>query len=115
MNDETQNEGGMFDVNNYFTSLNNNNKSNGEKSTPTTTEDDDDDTNITKNYVPSLPNGKQTSQSNVKKMTYQEIIASNNARLCPKLLLTQRAIQSFIYLLEEVRDPHSGKVWSRSI
>lgn len=42
-------------------------------------------------------------------MTYEEIVAHNNARLCPKLLLTQRAIQSFIYLLEECRDPHSGR------
>jgi len=112
MNDGAQNEGGLFNVNNYFTSLNNNNKSDGEKSTLTTTDDDD----ITKTPVPSQPNGKQTSsQTKMKKMTYQEIIASNNARLCPKLLLTQRAIQSFVYLLEECRDPHSGKVWSRSI
>ncbi len=115
MNDGTQNEGGLFNVNNYFTSLNNKNNSDGEKSSPTTTDDDDDDANITKNTVPSQPNGKQTSQTNMKKMTYQEIIASKNARLCPKLLLTQRAIQSFVYLLEECRDPHSGKVWSRSI
>mmetsp|Transcript_1800 Transcript_1800/g.4002 ORF Transcript_1800/g.4002 Transcript_1800/m.4002 type:complete len:437 (-) Transcript_1800:2866-4176(-) len=38
----------------------------------------------------------------------EEIIALNNARLCPKNLLTQRAIQSFIFLCEECRDPHSG-------
>ena len=29
--------------------------------------------------------------------------------MCPKIILTQCAIQSFIYVLEECRDPHSGK------
>lgn len=108
MNDGEQNEGGLFDVNNYFTSFNknninneNNNDDDGEKAIPTT-----DDTNNKQ----SLPKAKQPPASIMKRMTYQEIIASNNARLCPKLLLTQRAIQSFIYLLEECRDPHSGKV-----
>jgi len=43
-------------------------------------------------------------------MTLDEIEAYNDARLCPKMLLTQSAIQSFCYLLEECRDPHSGKV-----
>jgi hypothetical protein len=42
-------------------------------------------------------------------MTTLEIEEYNNARLCPKMLLTQCAIQSFCYLLEECRDPHSGK------
>eukprot|EP00804_Cyclotella_cryptica_P012736 CCRYP_019209-RB/>CCRYP_019209-RB protein AED:0.10 eAED:0.10 QI:0/0.5/0.33/1/1/0.66/3/272/356 len=42
-------------------------------------------------------------------MTFSEIVAYNNARLCPKMFLTQRAIQSFCYLLAECRDPHSGK------
>lgn len=42
-------------------------------------------------------------------MTTLEIEEYNNARLCPKMLLTQCAIQSFSYLLEECRDPHSGK------
>eukprot|EP00970_Alexandrium_tamarense_P019247 scaffold13804_cov290-Alexandrium_tamarense.AAC.1 len=43
-------------------------------------------------------------------MTFQETIAYNNARLCPKMFLTQRTIQSFIFLLAECRDPHSGKL-----
>lgn len=42
-------------------------------------------------------------------MTISEIAAYNNARLCPKMLLTQCSIQTFSYLLEECRDPHSGK------
>ena len=42
-------------------------------------------------------------------MTPAQIEEYNNARLCPKMLLTQSAIQSFCYLLEECRDPHSGK------
>lgn len=42
-------------------------------------------------------------------MTIAQIEEYNNARLCPKMLLTQSAIQSFCYLLEECRDPHSGK------
>lgn len=37
------------------------------------------------------------------------VIARNNARTCVKTFLTQRAIQSFMFLLEECRDPHSGK------
>ena len=42
-------------------------------------------------------------------MTISQIEAYNNARLCPKMLLTQCSIQTFSYLLEECRDPHSGK------
>ena len=107
VDDRPSNEGGLFDVNNYFTSFNENNNNNSnddedkiarEKATSTTTDDT------------TKPNKKQPPQATMRKMTYQEIVASNNARLCPKLLLTQRAIQSFVYLLEECRDPHSGKV-----
>ena len=36
-------------------------------------------------------------------------MARNDARTCVKGFLTQRAIQSFMFLLEECRDPHSGK------
>ena len=39
----------------------------------------------------------------------ETIMARNNARTCVKSFLTQRAIQSFLFLLEECRDPHSGK------
>jgi hypothetical protein len=35
--------------------------------------------------------------------------ARNDARVDVRNLLTQRAIQSFMYLCESVRDPHSGK------
>lgn len=35
--------------------------------------------------------------------------ARNDARIDVRNLLTQRAIQSFMYLCETVRDPHSGK------
>jgi len=39
----------------------------------------------------------------------QAIMDRNDARTCVKSFLTQRSIQSFIFLLEECRDPHSGK------
>ena len=39
----------------------------------------------------------------------ESIMARNNARTCVKAFLTQRAIQSFMFLLAECRDPHSGK------
>jgi hypothetical protein len=32
----------------------------------------------------------------------------NNQRTCVKQFLTQRAIQSFMFLCEQVRDPHTG-------
>jgi len=35
--------------------------------------------------------------------------ARNDARIDVRNLLTQRAIQTFVYLCESVRDPHSGK------
>jgi hypothetical protein len=57
---------------------------------------------LKENFSPQ--NNKPTQQ-----MTLAEIEAYNNARLDPKMLLTQTAIQSFCVLLEECRDPHSGK------
>lgn len=42
-------------------------------------------------------------------MSMSKIEEYNNARLCPKMLLTQVSIQSFCHLMEECRDPHSGK------
>jgi hypothetical protein len=86
------------DVNNYFNSFENKNDD---------VEDDDDNTEEVEPV--DLQHPQQKLQQQKPQMSYEEMVAYNNARLCPKLLLTQRAIQSFIYLLEECRDPHSGK------
>ena len=96
-------EGGAFDVNNYFDSFNNNDDDDLDKSSMSS---DGYTYDSTFNKQQEQPQQQSISRD----MTYEEIIAYNNARLCPKLLLTQRAIQSFIFLLEECRDPHSGKV-----
>jgi hypothetical protein len=104
-NAEGASVGGLFDVNNYFSSFESK-----------VVDDDcyDDDTGVEQvqrqgqRESPLQPPSAPTPTT-TRKMTYEEIVAHNNARLCPKLLLTQRAIQSFIYLLEECRDPHSGK------
>lgn len=40
---------------------------------------------------------------------YEEALARNKARTCVRNLLTQRAIQSFMYLCETCRDPHTVK------
>ncbi|KAL3770183.1 hypothetical protein ACHAW5_009278 [Stephanodiscus triporus] len=97
-------EGGLFDVNNYFSSFGNNFVDN---------DDDDNEDGDLKQQQREREQKRQPppprTPTTRRKMTYEEIVAYNNARLCPKLLLTQRAIQSFIYLLEECRDPHSGK------
>ena len=93
-------EGGAFDVNNYFDSFNDDDLDKSSMSSDGYTDDS------TFNKQQEQPQQQSISRD----MTYEEIIAYNNARLCPKLLLTQRAIQSFIFLLEECRDPHSGKV-----
>ena len=44
-----------------------------------------------------------------KKLSREAIMARNNARCCCKAFLTQRSIQSFMFLMAECRDPHSGK------
>jgi len=101
---------GLFDVNDYLSSL-------GIK----IVEDEDEDstggegsTSVRSSQMqqheqqhqrPSPP----TTQTVRREMTYEEIVAYNNARLCPKLLLTQCAMQSFINLHEECSDPHSVK------
>ena len=85
-------EGGVFDINNYFSSFDDGGDNNEEDMSSAAEEQE----------PPDPP-------QEARRMTYEEIVAYNNARLCPKMLLTQRAIQSFIYLLEECRDPHSGK------
>jgi len=105
-------EGGVFDVNNYFASF-------GRQVSSSDGGDDDDATTV--QYDEEQPTAaafagttssdstQQPSPSKHNKMTHSQIIAYNNARLCPKSFLTQSSIQSFIYLLEECRDPHSGK------
>ena len=110
---------GYAQVNDYFSSFNNNNNNNDDESS----ENDDEDSSqeISSGHhdhdivgqPPFSTNKVQDDDANespTKHMTYEEIVAYNNARLCPKLLLTQCAIQSFVHLLEECRDPHSGKV-----
>ena len=88
--------GGAFDVNSYF-----NNFNNQDTTTPSYNDDDIEDEQKIE---------EEKEQPPAIKMSYEEMVQYNNARLCPKLFLTQRALQSFIYLLEECRDPHSGKV-----
>lgn len=46
-------------------------------------------------------------EATVPEMPHEEFAAHSEAMLCPKLLLTQRAIQSFLW--EERWDPHSRK------
>jgi hypothetical protein len=106
-------EGGVFDINHYFSSF-------GQSSS------DDDDRNNNHDNVQyydahAIPDNvlvalladaneaDSTQQPQQSHLTHEQIIAKNNARLCPKSFLTQASIQSFIYLLEECRDPHSGK------
>jgi hypothetical protein len=97
-------DGGMFDVNSYFSSFEEN-----------AVEDVDNDIyegeqeQHRRQRGPRRQPPPSRNPPTRRKMTHDEVVAHNNARLCPKLLLTQRAIQSFIYLLEECRDPHSGK------
>ena len=93
---------GYAQVNDYFSSFNNNNNDNDEN------ENDDSNEEISSGHddMGQVEDDEPTRRI----MTYEEIVAYNDARLCPKLLLTQCAIQSFIHLLEECRDPHSGKV-----
>ena len=86
--------GGAFDVNSYFNAFNN------QETTPNYNDDDIED---------EIQEEEKEKPPPIK-MSYEEMVQYNNARLCPKLFLTQRALQSFIYLLEECRDPHSGKV-----
>jgi len=93
----TQESGGAFDVNSYF-----NNFNNKDSNTPNYSDDGTDTEQEQKKEEKEKPPAI--------KMSYEEMVQYNNARLCPKLFLTQRALQSFIYLLEECRDPHSGKV-----
>lgn len=94
-------EGGLFNTNNYFNAF-------GDDAS----EADEDDAQLDEKATDNMnerPARQQNDQPMVR-MTHEEIVAYNNARLCPKSFLTQRAIQSFVYLLEECRDPHSGKV-----
>ena len=41
--------------------------------------------------------------------SHDDIVARNNVRTDVRNFLTQRAIQSFMFLAEECRDPHTGK------
>jgi len=93
-------EGGLFDVNDYFSSF---------RSRNVVEDVDNDIVEGEENQRRPQREPKIQPPPTRRKMTYDEVVAYNNARLCPKLLLTQRAIQSFVYLLEECRDPHSGK------
>jgi hypothetical protein len=40
---------------------------------------------------------------------YTDAVAHNMARTCVRTFLTQRAIQSFMFLLDSCRDPHTVK------
>lgn len=102
---------GYAQVNDYFSSFNNNNNDDENEN------DEDSSEEISSGHDHDIgqPSSNKVDYDDEptrrrRSMTYEEIVAYNNARLCPKLLLTQCAIQSFIHLLEECRDPHSGKV-----
>lgn len=121
--------GGMFNVQaNYFGSLGaaagTYDDSNNDASASSDVDDWDAaaaflDFNIgpeTDTIIDSLERAAAAQQSyfsddehRTKRMTHEEMTAHYKARLCPKMLLTQRAIQSFMYLGAECRDPHSGK------
>lgn len=61
-------------------------------------------------FMTLLPSKKQSSTrfwSSGSNKDRESIMARNNARTCVKSFLTQRAIQSFMYLCETCRDPHS--------
>lgn len=60
-------------------------------------------------YYSSSDDGDGNDDKNSKRMSREAIIARNNARCCCKAFLTQRSIQSFMFLMAECRDPHSGK------
>jgi hypothetical protein len=87
---------GPFDVNHYLRSLGNAFAADG---------DDPRKEQRERREHPSPP----PTPTSRKDMTYEEFIAYDNARLCPKLLLTQCAIQTYVNLLERYRDPHSVK------
>ena len=98
---------GYAQVNDYFSSFNNNNNNDENEN------DEDSSEEISSGHdhdIRQVEDDDEPTRRRRRSMTYEEIVAYNNARLCPKLLLTQCAIQSFIHLLEECRDPHSGKV-----
>jgi hypothetical protein len=40
---------------------------------------------------------------------YEDAVARNKARTCVRNFMTQRAIQSFMFLCETCRDPHTVK------
>ena len=101
-------EGGIFDVNNYFASFDS--ASNPiENAEETGVSPAYGEASSFLNFEIGTPPTEETPEL---VLSHEEIFAYNNARLCPKNLLTQRAIQSFMFLCEECRDPHSGEaVW----
>ena len=103
---------GYAQVNDYFSSFNNNNNDDENENDEDSSEEisSGHDHDIGQPSSNKVQEDDEPTRRRRRSMTYEEIVAYNNARLCPKLLLTQCAIQSFIHLLEECRDPHSGKV-----
>lgn len=94
-------EGGVFDINNYFSSFGQQGggfDNNDEEEVDSDNDGSYEHQTDTSSYYEQPPPPRQ-------RLTMEQIIANNNARLCPKSFLTQAAIQSFIYLLEECRDP----------
>ena len=101
---ERNESGGLFDVNTYFASF----RSPIENSEENVASSACDEAASFMNFEIGMP-PTETPEILVSSSP-EEIIAYNNARLCPKNLLTQRAIQSFMFLCDECRDPHSGEV-----
>ena len=115
--------GGMFDVqNNYFKSLGSDAAS-GEPDTKDTDEremEDSWDYAAFLSFNIGIPEAATNTdpwqmvaavQRNhyLPEETTHDGAAFNDARLCPKMLLTQRAVQTFICCCKDLRDPHSGK------
>ncbi len=113
--DDEAAEGGVFDINNYFSSFGQQQQQQQQQQQGGGVDNNDED-------VDSENNGSYEHQTDTsyyheqppprQRLTMEQIIANNNARLCPKSFLTQAAIQSFIYLLEECRDPRKCVVCS---
>jgi hypothetical protein len=99
--DDDAAEGGVFDINNYFSSFGQHQQQGGGF--------DNNDEEVGSENDGSYEHQTDTSSYEQppprQQLSMEQIIANNNARLCPKSFLTQAAIQSFIYLLEECRDP----------
>jgi hypothetical protein len=101
--DDDAAEGGVFDINNYFSSFGQQQQQ--QQGGGFDNNDEEVDSENDGSYEHQTDKSYYEQAPPRQRLTMEQIIANNNARLCPKSFLTQAAIQSFIYLLEECRDP----------